>query len=204
MKEKEQRLFFNISHSLEHRDDNTDDMILEGYACVFDETTLIGSREWGFYERVDRNAFNGADISDVPLKYNHTDNVPILARTRNGSLSLNIDDKGLKIRAKLLDTQDARDMYKRVQEGLIDKMSFAFTVSEQSFNYDTEPVTRTILKFDKIFDVSVVDVPAYDGTSVNARSLDLLEGEIKEALEKAKRAKRDYRLAGVLTRYSKN
>ena len=118
--------------------------------------------------------------------------------------SLNIDDKGLKIRAKLLDTQDARDMYKRVQEGLIDKMSFAFTVSEQSFNYDTEPVTRTILKFDKIFDVSVVDVPAYDGTSVNARSLDLLEGEIKEALEKAKRTKRDYRLAGVLTRYSKN
>lgn len=201
-KDKEQRLFFNISHSLEHRDDNTDDMILEGYACVFDQTTLIGSKDYGFYERIDKGAFNGADLSDVPLKYNHIDAVPILARTRNGSLTLTIDDKGLKIRAKLLDTQDARDMYKRVQEGLIDKMSFAFTVAEQNFNYETEPTTRTIMRFERIWDVSVVDIPAYDGTSVNARSLELLDSEIKEALDKVKKAKRDYRLAGLLLRYS--
>lgn len=204
MKDKEQRLFFNISHSLEHRDDNTDDMILEGYACVFDQTTLIGSTDYGFYERIDKGAFNGADLTDVPLKYNHTDAVPILARTRNGSLTLTVDDHGLKIRAKLLDTQDARDMYKRVQEGLIDKMSFAFTVAEQNFNYDTEPTTRTIIRFEKIWDVSVVDIPAYDGTSVNARSLELLDSEIKEALEKAKKAKRNYNLAGLLKKYRKN
>ena len=198
-KEKEQRMFFNISHSLEQRDDNTSDMIIEGYACVFNERILIGSEDYGFYEVIDRDAFNGADLSDVPLKYNHADAVPILARTRNGSLSLNVDDKGLKIRAKLLDTQDARDMYKRVQEGLIDKMSFAFTTKETEWSDATTPITRTIKKFERIWDVSVVDIPAYDGTSVYARSFELLDNELKEL--ESKKHERNYKVAGLLLKY---
>lgn len=198
-KEKEQRMFFSINHHVEQRDDGNEDMILEGYACVFNERTLIGSADYGFYETIDRNAFDGADLSDVPLKYNHTDAVPILARTRNGSLSLSIDDKGLKIRAKLLDTQDARDMYKRVQEGLIDKMSFAFTTKEQEWSDATEPYTRTIKRFERIWDVSVVDIPAYDGTSVYARSLELAEADIKEL--ESKKHKRQYSVAGLLAQY---
>lgn len=198
-KEKEQRMFFSINHHTEQRDDGNEDMILEGYACVFNERTLIGSEDYGFYEIIDRNAFDGADLSDVPLKYNHTDAVPILARTRNGSLSLSVDDKGLKIRAKLLDTQDAKDMYKRVQEGLIDKMSFAFTTKEQEWSDATDPYTRTIKRFEKIWDVSVVDIPAYDGTSVYARSLELAEADIKEL--ESKKHKRQYSVAGLLAQY---
>lgn len=198
-KEKEQRIISIINHHLEKRDDGVENMVLEGYACVFNERTLIGSEDWGFYEIIDRDAFNGADLSDVPLKYNHTDAVPILARTRNGSLSLSVDDKGLKIRAKLLDTQDARDMYKRVQEGLIDKMSFAFTTNEVSWSTDTDPYTRTIKRFERIWDVSVVDIPAYDGTSVYARSLELAEADIKEL--ESKKHKRQYSVAGLLAQY---
>ena len=198
-KEKEQRIIQISDHHIEQREDGYEDMIIEGYACVFNERTLIGSTDWGFYEMIDPEAFNGADLSDVPLKYNHTDAVPILARTRNGSLSLSVDGRGLKIRAKLLDTQDAKDMYKRVQEGLIDKMSFAFTTRDQEWDYNHEPPLRTIKRFDRIWDVSVVDIPAYDGTSVYARSLELLDSELKEL--ESRKHRRQYSVAGLLAQY---
>lgn len=198
---KEQRIFFDINHHTEKREDGNEDMILEGYACVFGERTLIGSTEWGFYEIIDREAFDGADMKDVPLKYNHTDAVPILARTRNGSLSLSVDGKGLKITAKLLDTQDARDMYKRVQEGLIDKMSFAFTIRDQEFDYNFEPPLRTIKRFDRIWDVSVVDIPAYEGTSVYARDFKASVDSVLEELESEKQRRNHNAIAGLLLRY---
>lgn len=199
-KEREQRIIQIADHRIEQREDGSDEMIIEGYATVFGERTQIGNDDWGFFEIIDRDAFTGSDMKDVPLKYNHTDAVPILARTRNGSLSLTVDDKGLKIRAKLLDTQDAKDMYKRIQEGLIDKMSFAFTCDKVEWDDSTKPVpTRTIKHFDRIWDVSVVDIPAYDGTSVYARSLEIA-GEHLEELESRKH-KRDYGVAGLLLRY---
>ena len=83
------------------------------------------------------------------------------------------DDHGLKINAKLIDTQSNRDIYKSIQAGLLDKMSFAFTVANEEYDYETD--TRKILAFDKIFDVSVVDVPAYDTTEIYARSKDEYE-----------------------------
>ena len=135
-------------------------------------------------EIIDRNAFNGCDMKDVPLKYNHDDSHLIMARTRNNSLSLTIDDKGLFIRANLIDTQSNRDIYKSIQAGLLDKMSFAFTVSEEKWDLNTD--TRTILAIDRLFDVSVVDIPFYDTTSIYARSLEYLEKE-KDKLENLKK-----------------
>lgn len=173
-------------------------MIIEGYAAVFDSETLIGSEEWGFYESIDRKAFEGANMKDVPLKYNHSDAVPILARTRNKSLALSVDDKGLFIRAELLDTQDSIDMYKRIKAGLIDKMSLAFTVKESNFKDDKIP-RRKILRFDRIFDVSVVDVPAYDDTSIYARSLEQAEAWLRQA--EAGKGKTNYFIKNLITMY---
>lgn len=173
-KEKEIRL---LAENLEVRasEDNEEKMIVEGYAVVFDSPATHG-----FTEIVDRNAFNGCDMKDVPLKYNHTDNFLILARTRNNSLQLSVDDKGLKIRAELLDTTQGKDIYKCIRSGLLDKMSFAFTVEEEKWDVATD--TRTILKIDRLYDVSVVDTPFYDTTSIYARALSTLESE-KEKLE---------------------
>ena len=151
---------------------NKEKMIVEGYAVVFDSTTDLG---WS-KEVIDRNAFKNCDMSDVCMKYNHEDNLLIMARTRNNSLKLIIDDKGLKVRAELLDTQNNKDLYKMIQAGLLDKMSFAFTVSNEDVNYETN--TRRITGIDKLYDVSVVDVPAYDTTEIYARN--------KEQFEKAK------------------
>ena len=169
--------FVNINDfNIEHRNDEENKLIIEGYAAVFDSEILIGSEDYGFYERIERGAFEGANMKDVPLKYNHMSAIPILARTRNKSLTLTADEKGLFMRAELLDTSDGIDMYKRIKSGLIDKMSFAFTVKDEKiFNRNTNTPKRIIKRFNKIYDVSVVDFPAYEETSVYARSLDLVE-----------------------------
>lgn len=166
-------------------------MIIEGYAIIYDQpaTHVYGSRK--FTEVIKRGALDFTDMSDVPLRYNHNDTWCIMARTRNNSLQLIKDDKGLKIRAELIDTQSNRDIYKSIQEGLIDKMSFAFTVSSggDTWVYGDEETLRTVTNIKKLYDVSVVDVPFYDTTSVFARSFELLDSNLKqlESLDLRKR-----------------
>lgn len=173
-KEKEVRLF---NTDLECRN-LEDKMIIEGYAVVFESPAT----HYGFTEIIDKNAFNGADMRDVILRYNHDDSHPLLARTRNNSLQLTIDDKGLFIHAELIDTTSNRDIYKAIQAKLLDKMSFAFTVEAEENDYETD--TRRILQFDKIFDVSIVDVPFYDTTEVFARNLEKSESRFLEGKKK--------------------
>ena len=143
-------------------------MIVEGYAIVFNEPTDLG-----YIEIIESGALDNCDMSDVCMKYNHEDNVLIMARTRNNSLQLIIDDKGLRVRAELLDTNNNKDLYKMIQAGLLDKMSFAFTVSSEDVDYETN--TRRITGIDKLYDVSVVDVPAYDTTEIYARNKEQFE-----------------------------
>ncbi len=175
MNEKEIRII-DLSNFCDARADSGDEsadsskMIVEGYAAVYDKETNIGGM---FTERIAKGAFDDANLKDVPLKYNHSDAVYILARTRNKSLTLTPDEKGLKIRAEFLDTTDGRDMFKRIKAGLLDKMSFAFSVNPDGERWETDDngfQKRTITKFDRIFDVSVVDSPAYDETEIYARS----------------------------------
>lgn len=165
-------------------DNNSNEMVVEGYAVVFDKTTDLG---W-IKEKIDRNAFDGADMSDIVMKYNHEDSVLPLARTRGGSLQFEVDSRGLKITATLPDTTSNRDIYTLIKSQVLTKMSFAFTIKEEDYDYETD--TRTILKFDKIFDVSVVDFPAYEDTEVYARA----EESLNKEKEKYLRAKENFEL----------
>lgn len=145
------------------------DMVVEGRAVVYDSPTVLWERDGvKYYEVISRGALDGADLSDVPFKYNHSDQHMVMARTRNKTLELIPDGQGLSIRASLADTTSGRDLYALIRRGDVDKMSFAFTVSEESYNKDTR--TRSINKFKKIWDVSAVDTPAYPETSISARS----------------------------------
>lgn len=155
-------------------------MIVEGYAIVFDSPAT----HYGFTEIIDRGALDGADLSDVPFRYNHNDTWLVIARTRNKSLTLTIDEKGLFIRAELIDTQTNRDIYKSIQAGLLDKMSFSFTTEKDEWDYEND--IRKVLKIRKLFDVSVVDTPFYEETEIYARALGELESH-KETLESEKR-----------------
>lgn len=144
-------------------DNNEEQMIIEGYAAVFETQTDLG---W-CKEIISRDAFNNCNMSDCVLKYNHNDSCLILARTRNKSLELTVDSKGLKVRAILIDTTQNRDIYKMIKAGLLDKMSFAFAVKKQEWDYEND--IRRITEISQLFDVSVVDVPAYDTTEIYAR-----------------------------------
>ena len=173
-KEKEVRLF---NTNLECRSiDNK--MINEGYGVGGESPAT----HYGITEIIDKNAFNGADMKDVILRYNHDDSHLLLARTRNNSLQLTIDDKGLWFHAELIDTTSNKDIYKSIQARLLDKTSFAFTVEAEENDYETD--TRRILQFDKIFDVSIVDVPFYDTTEVFARNLEKSESRFLEGKKK--------------------
>lgn len=143
--------------------------IITGYAVVFDQRTVLYKDpmtgiEYG--EIIDRHALDGADMDDVVLRYNHQGRV--LARTRNNSLQLSVDSRGLQIRADMSGSDEAMSLYKDVKSGLLDKMSFAFQIKEES--YDRETNTRRILAISCLRDVSLVDFPAYDQTQVSARS----------------------------------
>lgn len=176
--------FQNEQRLIEMRavDNEEGKMIIEGYAITYDQpaTHEYGSRK--FTEIIKRGALDYTDMSDVPLRYNHNDTWCIMARTRNNSLQLIKDERGLKIVAELIDTQSNRDIYKSIQEGLIDKMSFAFTVSDRGDNwtYGDDETLREVTGIKKLYDVSVVDTPFYDTTSVFARSFELLENNLKQ------------------------
>lgn len=137
-------------------------MVLEGYAALFDEETDLGA----FREVIARGAFDDVLNDDVRLLLDHEP--PPLARTTNGTLQLSVDDKGLKYRAELVDTQAARDLYAMVKRGDINQSSFAFTIAEQEFDSNSE--LRTVTKVARLFDVAPVTYPAYEQTTVVARN----------------------------------
>lgn len=168
--------------------------LVEGYAAVFNQRTLIWESEWSgwkYMEVIDRNAFDGADMSDTVFKYNHGDIAMVLARASNNTLTMNTDDKGLRISADIIDTNNGTDVYKLIKRGDLNKMSFAFTVKSERTEVDKENkiYTRTITAFDKIYDVAVVDFPAYDGTSIQARSKEYFV-DLEKDLQKKQRRKR--------------
>lgn len=148
---------------MQFRAEDTEDnkMEIKGYAVVFNSPET-----YGYTEVISDKALDETDMSDVVLRYNHNDSFMVLARTRNKSLKLEKDDKGLMIDATLQDDiTDHRNIFNAIKSGLIDKQSFAFSVDEDEYDYDTD--TRTITKIGKLFDVSVVDQPFYNATDVS-------------------------------------
>lgn len=149
--------------------DNEGSRDVEGYAVVFNAKTDLG---W-FTEEIDRDAFRNTDMKNVYLLFNHDEN-NVLAGTSNGSLKMVIDDKGLFQTSKIVDTTMGEDILKLVKNGLINKMSFAFTIDEdggEEWISGVEKDHRIIKKIDKLFDVSLVTYPAYNQTSAYARSM---------------------------------
>lgn len=150
---------------IQFRTEETDDkMEIKGYAVVFNSPET-----YDYTEVIDKHALDNADMSDVVLRYNHNDTFMVLARTRNKSLNLNVDEKGLFMDATLQnDITEHRNIYNAIKSGLIDKQSFAFTIDEDEYDYDND--TRTITKIGKLYDVSVVDQPFYNATDVSLAS----------------------------------
>lgn len=175
--------------------DDADSYVVEGYATTFDQPyTLYSDGYYELREVVDSHAFDKTDMSDVIMQYDHEGRV--FARNRNKTLDLTTDEHGLKITANLGGTDIGRQLYQEIKGGYTDRMSFAFTVSDDKRERETIDgkivVTRRILGFRKLYDVSAVSTPANNSTSISARSfvdgvIAELEAERLSALEYSKR-----------------
>jgi HK97 family phage prohead protease len=187
-----QEIMQRIEKGIQYRDmrmspaDVADRMVVQGYATTFnDPYVLYEDEEMRILEAIDAGAFNGADMTDVIMQYDHRGHV--FARVRNNTLDIRTDDKGLFISADLGGTEIGRQLYTEIKGGYTDKMSFAFTVTGENVDRRTEGtkrvITRTITQIGKLYDVSAVSIPANDGTTISARSF--CDGIIKKELEEA-------------------
>ena len=146
---------------------NTDEKrhLLSGYAIVFNSP----SENMGFIETVDSHALDNVDLSNVFALYNHDFN-NVLGKTGK-NLSLNVDEKGLSFSLELLPSDE--HIFELVQDGIINKMSFGFIVQDDDWQDETH---RTIKKLKSLQEISLVPVPAYEGTDIVAkRGLDMSE-----------------------------
>ena len=167
-------------------------MVLEGKAITFNSPTLIYTVDGvDYFEQIDRHALDSADISDACLRYNHRDSIPMLARIRGGSMSIEIREDGVYFRAELFDTTASRDCYELARQGAL-QCSFAFIMAEQDgYIFDRATHTRTIMKIERLIDLAVVDIPAYKDTFVSARDLFSLDGERQAEQERRERRRRE-------------
>ena len=150
---------------------------VEGYASTFNDPYVLWHDPWAdvdYTEVIDPGAFRDADMEDVIMQYDHTGHV--YARMTNGTLIVEPDEHGLFVAADLGRASSSRQMYEEIESGLCTRMSWAFTVAEDS--YDRETHTTRILRVKKVFDVSAVSLPADPNTEISARALN---GEIGRA-----------------------
>lgn len=206
MSNKSEREYRAMTMAVEERAEGDESMVVTGYASTFDEPYLLWSdNEVEVWEKVDRHAFDETDMADVIMQYDHQGRV--FARIRNNTLEVSPDDKGLHIRADLGGTDIGRSLYQEIAGGYTDRMSFGFTVAEDSReiieNKETGKATvnRTILKVGKVYDVSAVSLPANPGTSIiSARFLDGAIEEVRAERLKAQELELERRRLEVRAR----
>lgn len=172
-----ERRFELQARTVDTKEGEAEELVVEGYAALYENRTVLFEYDGIEYgEEIARGAFDGAKMDDVILNYNHGGKV--MARTRNHTLELSLDDTGLHIRARLDGTEEGRRLYDEIQGGYIDRMSFAFTIEQEAYNKE-EHFWR-IEKVKRVFDVSAVDIPAYDDTSIEARKALIVEADAHE------------------------
>lgn len=168
---------------------------VSGYSTMFNQPFVLYRDKWGgqeyeIREQVDSHAFDSADMSDVIFNLNHEGRV--FARQSNGTLKLTIEEKGLHVDAYLGGTEEGRKIHQEIEGGYLTKMSYRFVVDDDKTEEFTEGekrvILRTITKIRKLYDVSVVSIPADDHTSISARSFSdgLIEKLQAERLEAEK------------------
>ena len=161
-----------------------EEKVIEGYFVVFDSVTEL----WpGCFEEIARSAFDDTLENDIRALINHNTEL-VLARTKSGTLTLRVDEKGLWARIVVNENDiDALNLYARVQRGDVDQCSFGFNVLDEDIEHRDDGTTKwTINKVD-LHEVSVVTFPAYEDTGVQARKREF--EEIKErSLESRKKA----------------
>lgn len=172
---------FDVNVALEKRADDTKSRKVIIRAAVID--SMSKPLGWGFKERIEKGAFDGADMSDVVAVLNHDFNI-LYARTSSKTLVLTVDDTGLLAEFDAPNTSHGDDLLELIERGDIRQASFQFIIDKDRWVNDPDQgEVRIIEKFRKIIDVSPVVFPAYGDTDVAKRSFD----DYKQTLESEKK-----------------
>lgn len=146
-----------------------------GHAAVFNKI----SENLGWFREIIRpGAFDSVMEDDVRALFNHDSN-KVLGRTKSGTLSLEVDEQGLRYVINPPDTTIAKDLIKSIERGDINQSSFGFIVEKDEWEEKEGEDLRIIHKFKRLFDVSPVTFPAYPDTDVAKRSLEQYKDEHK-------------------------
>ena len=162
---------------------------ITGTPIVFNQETDLGFCS----ERIDPDALKNTDLKDVRFLIGHNTSMIPLARSRNNNenstMQMSVTDEGMDIRVDL-DTEnnaEAKALYSAVKRGDMSGMSFMFTVDKDSWDdIDTDYPKRTIMSIRKVYEVSAVAFPAYEGTSIQAASEGDTLDSVKASLESAR------------------
>lgn len=158
--------------------EETNEYTVEGYASTFDEYELFDDGQNKFFERIEPHAFDETDMSDVVFLIDHEGRV--YARTRNGSITVGADEKGLYNKVDLSRSSSSRALYEDIMCGNYDRMSFAFTVKEDDITRDERGYHRVIKSIGKLFDISAVSFPANPYTAIGKSARSAFDGFIEE------------------------
>ena len=176
MVQKETR---SMSEKIELRSHDDEENYIEGYALKFGtESEDLG----GFIETIERDALKDTDFSDVRALFNHNAD-HIIARSSADTLKLEVDDIGLKFKARIPNTTYGRDLLENLRNGNVNQCSFGFRLAEKGdvlkFDEARKIYKRTLKNIKEILDVSVVTYPAYRDTDVAPalRSIEKLKSE---------------------------
>lgn len=150
---------------------------IDGYIAKFDSPTQLFE---GFYEKIDRGAFENTlkDGHNIFLLYHHQWDKP-LASTQTGTLSLSIDNIGLRFNAKINDNLSyGKDAIELIRQGLISGCSFGFSSIRESNEYNStdDSITRTLLEV-KLYEGSILCIPQYEDTTVFSRAKEIVKEE---------------------------
>jgi hypothetical protein len=166
---------------------------ITGYAAVFDSN----SEDMGWTEQIDNHAFDSvmATNPDVRALFNHNPDA-VLGRTTAGTLSLTIDARGLAYSIDPPNTQLANDLMVSMRRGDITGSSFGFITKRDQWTENSDgSISRRILEFDQLFDISPVTYPAFTATSTAVRSLpDTMPAELRSRFNNEKKSTRAFGL----------
>lgn len=187
-----EKRFFTFEIRAEETDNGK--VIITGEPIVFEQKTDICGC---FSETIRSGALLETDLTDVPLLVNHNFNMIPVARSRrnngNSTMTLTSEKNRFTFKAEI-DIENnltARELRSAINRGDISGMSFCFDIEEEKWSDENSDYPhRDILKIGKVYEISAVTFPAYEGTSISARNMDI--DQAKDILEKMRKRSGDF------------
>jgi Escherichia/Staphylococcus phage prohead protease len=180
MKKERQRRDLQTKFNVTRAEQSPDELIIDGYFALYENETELWE---GSYEIITKGAFDGTLGNDIRALWNHNSQF-VLGRSKVGTLELKTDDKGLFASVRLPNTQYARDLYELVNRGDVDQCSFGFNILAEDLEELASGGYRWRINEIDLHEVSVVTFPAYENTSVAARSKEVADMKKRKLEEK--------------------